>query len=37
VSCCHTCNMAKHSMAQDVFLSWIERVHVHQHRSSNGD
>lgn len=29
VACCKTCNLAKHSMSFDEFVSWIEQVHRH--------
>lgn len=27
--CCSICNQAKHTLPEEVFLSWVERVHNH--------
>jgi hypothetical protein len=32
VPCCKECNMAKHSMTQENFISWIDRVYHHLHK-----
>lgn len=29
VSCCRTCNIAKHTMGRVDFLSWVEKVYLH--------
>lgn len=29
VSCCQTCNIAKHTMTQDEFRNWITKVYKH--------
>jgi 5-methylcytosine-specific restriction endonuclease McrA len=29
VPCCRTCNLAKHTMSQQEFSDWIQRVHHH--------
>lgn len=29
VPCCKTCNMAKNSMTQEEFYSWVRRVYEH--------
>lgn len=33
VPCCESCNRAKGTQTMTDFLSWIERVHLHQSRS----
>ena len=30
VTCCYTCNQAKHQMTETYFLEWIKRVNNHQ-------
>lgn len=34
VSCCTTCNIAKHTMTEQEFTAWVDRVHTHIHRGS---
>jgi|SRR5882672_1215898 len=35
VSCCATCNYAKQSMSEDIFLTWIAQVYVHAVQHTN--
>lgn len=32
VSCCSTCNHAKHTMTEQQFMQWIDRIFKHQFR-----
>jgi hypothetical protein len=35
VPCCKTCNIAKNSLSDEEFKSWIDRVYLYQHNEQN--